>query len=164
MKRTLAWLAVLAGVALPTIAQEFRAIAPIRAPRVALPAGAVRVSPPIPVPREVVEAAVERITASWNTPALEQHLSAGFYDRNRLLDTLNSSVPRDAKLRVLGIQAVQLLDQYRVPAGRDRPIDAIVSQVSVTVRTQVEFNEPSGTFRRLDGTNELIIEIPEPAP
>ena len=152
--------AVLITVACAAAAQEFRAINPIRAPRAPLPPLAERVVPQKPVPREKVEAAVATIAAAWNTPNLARHLSKNFYDRDRLLDNLASQAPRDARLRVMGIQGMQVLDQYIVP--KSAGLRTMVSQVSVTVRTQVEYNDASG-FQRLDGTNELIIEISEPA-
>jgi hypothetical protein len=153
---------ILAAAAFCATAQEFRAINPIRAPRAQLPAGAQRVVPQKPVPREKVEAAVAKVTAAWNTPELERVLAQDFYDRTRLLDNLASKAPRDARLRVVGIQGVQLLDQYIRPATAQNPYRAMVSQLSVTVRTQIEFNDATG-FQRLDGTNEFIIDLTEPA-
>jgi hypothetical protein len=153
-------LAILATAACAASAQEFRAINPIRAPRAPLPPLAERVVPQKSVPREKVEEAVATIAAAWNTPTLARHLSKNFYDRDRLLDNLASQAPRDARLRVMGIQGMQVLDQYIVP--KPAGPRTMVSQVSVTVRTQVEYNDASG-FQRLDGTNELIIEISEAA-
>lgn len=151
--------AVLATTAGLAVAQEFRTISPIRAPRTPLPQGAQRVVPQKSVDRAKVEEAVAKIAAAWNTPDLERHLAPGFHDRARLTDNLASRAPRDARLRVLGIQGMQVLDQYLQPGSAGRP-PTIVSQVSVTVRTQIEFNDAAG-FQRLDGTNELVIEIPE---
>ena len=35
----------------------------------------------------------------------------------------------------------------------------LVSRVSVTVRTQVEFNDPVAGFQARDGTNELVMTL-----
>jgi len=155
--------AVLALSALAAGAQEFRALNPIRTPKSRPPEGAVRVVPPAPVPQAAVEDAVRQVMAAWNTPDLAKHLGGGFYDRSRLADAVASVVPRDAALRVLSIQGVQLLDQYDLAPAPGRPFGVRVSQVSVTVRTQVEFNDAAG-FQALDGTNEYVIDVKEALP
>jgi len=156
-------LALAVAAVLAARAQEFRAINPIRSPRVPVPAGAERVVPQQPVSREAIGAAVNAIAAAWNTPALDGHLSKDFYDRHLLLENLGSQAPRDATLRVVGIQGYQVLDQYHLAPTAQLPYRVMVTQVSVTVRTQVEFSSASG-FQRLDGTNEWILDLPEPAP
>lgn len=157
-------LAALFAAAMPASAQEARQLNRIATPQAApkLPPGARAVAAVRPVPAAPVEAAVQQIAASWNTARLEPLLADNFYDKTRLLDTLNAKVPRDAKLRVLAIQGMQTLNQYlqKNPAGsEDR-----VSRVSVTVRTQLEFNDPQTGLQRLDGTNEFILLVMEPAP
>jgi hypothetical protein len=114
-----------------------------------------------PVERDRVEAAVRQLAQAWNTPALPAYLAPNFYGKERLLDTLASSVPKDARLRVLSIQGVQTLAQY--VQARDGG-EVMVSRVSVTARTQVEFNDPKAGLKRLDGTNEFILQVTEPAP
>jgi hypothetical protein len=71
-------------------------------------------------------------------------------------------VPRDAVLRVLGVQGVQTLEQY-VQAD-DSGQAMLVSRVSATVRTQVEFDDPAAGFQRREGTNEIVLLVKEPAP
>jgi hypothetical protein len=142
-------------------AQEFRLLNPITTPgvRAPLPAGAQPVAQPRTIDRRQLEAAVQTLAAAWNTPALEAKLSDTFYDKSRLDDVLNTSVPRDAKLRVLGIQGVQILDQYKIPDASGL-FDTYVSRVSVTARTQVEFTSTTdSSFQRRDGTNEFILKV-----
>ena len=145
-------LALLAAAPL-AIAQEGRAFNPIARPaaRPALPDGAVRVTPPLPVPRERVEAAVATVAKAWSDKRLETVLAPGFQRRAELADAMQAKVPRDASLRVTAIQGWQVLDQWRLGG-------ALVSRVSVTVRTQVEFSDAAG-FQARDGTNEWVMTI-----
>ncbi|OGT01098.1 MAG: hypothetical protein A3F73_12135 [Gallionellales bacterium RIFCSPLOWO2_12_FULL_59_22] len=126
----------------------------------ALPPGARAAASARPVSRAKVEAAVKQIASAWNTQQLEPLLAKNFYDKRRLMDSLGTIVPRDAKLRVLGIQGVQTLNQYVQAGARG---EQLVSRVSATLRTQVEFNDPSSGFRRLEGDNEVILLVYEPA-
>lgn len=135
-----------------------RIVTPLAAPT--LPPGARAVTSARPVSRAKVESAVQQIAASWNTPLLESLLAENFYDKRRLMDSLSTVVPRDAKLRVLAIQGIQTLNQY-MQAGAQG--EQLVSRVSVTLRTQVEFNDPHDGFRRLEGDNEVVLLVFEPA-
>ena len=156
-------LIALVAVAPLAVAQEVRQLNRIATPQAlpTLPPGARAVTASRPVPRERIEAAVNQVTASWNTAELAPLLAENFYDKSRLLDALNARVPRDAKLRVLAIQGIQTLNQYLQanPGGTED----LVSRVSVTVRTQLEFNDPTKGFQRLDGTNEIILLVTEPS-
>ena len=115
-----------------------------------------------PIPASDIEAAVRDIAASWNTPALEPLLAENFYDKSRLLSALAAGVPRDAGLRLVSIQGSQILTQYTMAGPDGRP--ALYSRVSVTVRTQVEYNDPQKGFQRLDGTNDLVLLFKGTAP
>lgn len=154
---------VLGALAAGAAAQEFRQINRIPTLRAsALPDGARAVTRVEPVPAAVVEAAVRDIAAAWNTPALDSRLADNFYDKSRLLGTLAADVPRDAALRVVAIQGSQTVAQYIMAGPDGQPTR--YSRVSVTVRTQVEYNDPQKGLQRLDGTNDLILRIEEPAP
>ncbi len=147
-------LALAALAALPAFAQEGRAFNPIARPaaRPALPDGAVRTTPPVPVPRDVVELAVNQVAKAWNHRRLDAILAPGFSRRAELIDALETKVPRDATIRLTAIQGWQVLDQYR-QAG------LLVSRVSVTVRTQVEFNDATAGFQARDGVNEFVLTL-----
>ena len=153
MKRTLLGLGFAFAVVVAH-AQEGRTFNPIARPaaRPALPDGAVRVTPPIPVPREQVERAVKRVAEAWGNRQLDQVLSPQFRDREKLVDAIETKVPRDASLRVTSIQGWQVLDQYRKDG-------ALVSRVSVTVRTQLEFNDAAAGFQARDGTNVYVMTL-----
>jgi hypothetical protein len=137
-------------------AQESRPLRPIERPqaRAPLPAGAVRPATVRAVSRERVEAAVREIVAAWGDRRLDEVLSAGFYDRDRLRDVIEARVPRDARLRIVAIQGFQVVDQWLL--GR-----TLVSRVSVTVRTQLEYNDPAAGLQRRDGVNDFLFTVGE---
>lgn len=141
------------------VRQLNRIVTPQAAPK--LPPGARVVASVRPVAAARVEDAVRQVAASWNTVRLAPLLAENFYDKSRLLDALTTKVPRDAILRVLAIQGMQTLNQYlqKNAAGGDD----LVSRVSVTMRTQLEFNDPQKGLQRLDGINEFILLVTEPA-
>ncbi len=143
-----------AALALPAAAQEGRGFNPIARPSQApvLPDGAVAVNPPRPLPRETIERAVRQVLEAWNERRLDRVLAKDFRDRERLVDALETKVPRDAKLRLTAVQGWQVLSQFRRGA-------TVVSRVSVTVRTQVEFNDPAAGFQARDGTNEFVLTV-----
>ena len=104
-----------------------------------------------PVEPKVIDAAVKTICDSYNTPAFAEKLSANFYDAAKLNDSITENVSRDAKLRVVALRNSHILSQ--TIEGNQ-----LVSHVSVTVQSQLEFNNASG-FQQRDGTNELILKI-----
>lgn len=152
---------VLASIAcaLPAFAQEGRAFNPIARPaaRPALPDGAVRVSPPQPVARERIEQAVGQIASAWNERRVEKVLAPNFQRKDELADALQTKVPRDAALRVMAIQGWQVHDQYLQGGQR-------ITKVSITLRTQVEFNDPAAGHQVRDGTNEYLVTLTDAAP
>lgn len=145
----------------PSQARQFRLLAPIASPAeptANLPKGAVAVEQLQPLSRSDVEPMVRKLIEQWNTFGMADTLSDQFYDKSRLLDVMDTGVPRDAKLRIQSIQGIQTLQQYIKPdpaGGRGEQI----SIVSATVRTQLEFNSPTAGFVSLTGTNEFILEI-----
>lgn len=140
--------------ALPAAAQESRVLRPIERPeaRAPLPAGAVRLAPFQAVSRERIEKVVAEILAAWGERRLDAVLAEGFYDRERLRDAIEVRVPRDASLRLIAIQGWQVVDQYRI--GR-----IVVSKVSITVRTQLEWQDPSRGLQRREGVNDFLVTL-----
>ena len=148
----------------PSQARQFRLLTPIASPETQganLPKGAVAVEQRQPVMRGEVEPLIRDLVAKWNTGEMASTLSDRFYDASRLLDVMDTGVPRDAKLRIQSIQGIQTLQQYLMPADNDR--QSLVSIVSATARTQLEFNSSTG-LTRLPGTNEFILKITKAAP
>lgn len=159
-------LAAVLLAAAPAAARQFREINPVPTPDgagAALPEGAVAVERPRPMTREEIEPLVRKVMAAWNTSELDSHLAEGFHDRSRLSDAVDTVAPRDAKLRVLSIQGVQTLGQFVQP-DPDGGGERLVTRVSVTVRTQLEFNSPAGGFQRREGLNEYVLRITRTVP
>ena len=142
-------------------AQEFRTLRPIPRPPVEEPRadGESKVSGKfIPVDRRELDKTIRELVAKWNTPEFESVLAETLFDRTRVEDTMRTNVLRHARLRVLSVQGVQILNQQVVPDPSGLPIQTVVSTVSATVRAQAEFNDPSMGFQRQEGVNELILQ------
>lgn len=144
------------GLPSVTLAREFRQFDTIATPK-RLPKGTTPVAKPKPVKPQVMKDAVKDLMSSWNQGDFDQKLGDALYDKQRLLDSISEKVPRDAKVRVLGAQNIQTLQQYVQPAKNGT--SAVVSRVSVTARTQIEYHDPKKGFQRIDGKNEYIFEV-----
>ena len=110
------------------------------------------------VPREVVDEAVHRIYATYNTPDFRQYLSELFYDPERLVEAIAEKVPREAVLRLISINSVQTVSQKAAKDELGR--DTIESLVLVVVRAQMEFTSAQG-FQRREGESELVLRFRE---
>ncbi|MBL8515740.1 MAG: hypothetical protein JNM76_02125 [Betaproteobacteria bacterium] len=150
-------LAIAALHAAPSSAQESRGFNPIARPqaKATLPDGAIPVNPPLPVSRARVEAAIAKVTQAWGERKLDGILSTGFSDRQRLIDALETKVPRDAKLRVVSIQGWQVLEQHRIGG-------MFTSKLNVTVASQVEFSDPASGYQVRPGTQDFVITLNHP--
>lgn len=139
-------------------AQEFRTLNPVSTP-LRPPKGAIPVENIQPVSHGTVENAVREIFSTWNKGSLEKYIGNEFYDRTRLMDSMMTNVPKDANIRFISLQGNQTINQYqkRSESGNLQ----IISTISVNAITQIEFNDISKGFRKLDGTNEYIIRITE---
>ena len=137
-------------------AREFRQFNAIATPK-SLPKDVTPVEKPKPVDPKLMRDAVKDLMSSWNQSGLDQKLGDALYDKQRLLDSIDEKVPRDAKVRVLGVQNTQTLQQYAEPTKNGS--SAVVSRVSVTAQTQIEYHDRAKGFRRVDGVNEYIFEV-----
>ena len=147
-------------------ARQFRQIIPIvspQAPTSNLPVGAVPVNQVTQLDRGLVESSLRKVLDQWNKAGMAETLTKEFYDSSRLMDAMDTIVPRDAKLRLQSIQGIQTLQQYVVP-GSDGERGEMVSVVSATARTQLEFEQPGTGFIKRPGINEFILEISTAAP
>jgi len=162
--RPVLFICLLALVGIPSQARQFRLLTPIATPETQganLPTGAVALEQRQPITRGQIEPLLRDLVSKWNTGEMASTLSDRFYDASRLLDVMDTGVPRDAKLRIQSIQGIQTLQQYLMPADNDR--QSLVSIVSATARTQLEFNSSTG-LTRLPGTNEFILKVTQAAP
>ena len=147
-------------ICLPAGAQEFRSFKRIATPA-ARPGKAVPVDVFQPVETTQAKSDLESIFQDWNQGGkLEQHIGEEFYNRSNFHDAMAVKVPRNADLRVLSVQGVQTLEQFRQPSPDGRTTE-LVSVVSVNATTEIEFEDPTRGYRRLPGTNEYILRITE---
>lgn len=154
MKKILCIYSLIVLCALPVQAQ-FRKFIPINTPGV-IPEGAVPVDQWQSIDRKVIELGVRDVMQSWNGQGLGQKLAEEFYDAQRLEDAISTSAPRNAKVRVMAVQGQQLLQQYLIENKR-------ISHVSVTVKTQVEYEDAQNGFQVRPGTQELVLRVTEDA-
>lgn len=142
-----------------TWAREFRTLNEIRS-AAPLPEGVSSVEQFIAVDQRLVNEAVDQIMAQWSTPQMQAYLSKDFYDASRLEDVLDTVVPRDALVRILSVGGTQTLQQFQ---EREETTGKLVriSRVSVTVRTQLEYNDPDSGLVTLPGTTEYILKFRE---
>ncbi len=148
---------LLVSFAAPVNASEFRLLNPIRTPENSLPKGAEEVDQIRPVDRDLVRLIMEKLFSAWNGPDLTKLLSETFFDRLRL-EFKMTEIPRDAKLRLLGLQGMQTLNQHIMKNPKTGK-KQVVSRVSVTARTQIEFNDLQLGFQRIPGTNEYVLQV-----
>ncbi len=154
---------LLYGGSVPVLwAAEFRSIQPISKPigKSTRADGAEAVAEPVPVARGAIESATRELLAAWNAGDLEGALDEEFFDKSRLLDAVDERVPRDATIRLLGVQGSQTLEQYE---RMENGVTILESVVSVTATTQMEFTDASMGFRQLRGMNEFVLRIEQRA-
>lgn len=152
LRRDIALAGLLAIASAAVSSAEFRSIRPILAPG----ADAAALGPvEQPVARDTAEAAARTVMDAWNTPDMAAALSASFVDRDRLLDAMDEQAPSDARLQVLGVRGIETL-------GQTTQGDRRVSTVSVTVRAQLQYEDPQSGLVRREGTSELLLQVSEP--
>jgi hypothetical protein len=115
-----------------------------------------------PISKKNIEQAFRLVLQEWNNGRLDMVLADDFYAADHLVDSTQEKVPKDAKITLLSIQGIQVLKQY----WQDNIQNIMISEVSITAKTQIEFNDPSppdgvSSFRRLEGVNEFFIRIRE---
>lgn len=141
------------ALAVSAQAREMRGFNQINAPR-ANPDGMNTVEQVQPVSRELAEKALREVLEAWNKGNLESKLDDNFFEKRRLPDYVDSYAPRDAKIRLQSVQGVQTLQQFR-----NEDDGKLMSRISVTANTQVEFSHPTRGFQRLSGINEYILKV-----
>ncbi len=140
-------------------AAEFRDLRPIPTPVKALSQTEEEIKDLPPVSEEAIKTGLKSLLASWNTSRMEKLLASEFYDRDRLLDAMQTFPDRGAKLRILAIKDVQILGQRVLPVDKEHVTR--VSTVSVNALTQIEFEDPVKGLVKLEGENEYLLRIRE---
>lgn len=109
---------------------------------------------------DAVNDLISQALANWNTPGMGDWLGNEFYNRQRLLNTMDQNIPRDASLRIKAIQGLRVFDQRFIAPSTQGQISR-VSTVIANVQTQIEFNDPTQGFVRLDGNSEMTFSLSE---
>ena len=100
--------------------------------------------------RQQVEDWVEQLVRSWNSRRLADYLAPSFPERQRLLGAIEEQVPPDARLRLLAVGPMRVVDE-------ERSDQAITWTVRVAVRLQVEGTDEDGSLQQREGRQDLII-------
>ena len=112
------------------------------------------------VPQDVTEKVVRELFAAWNTPQLPRKLSKDFPNKTRILDSINTSVPKYLELQILSIQNARTVEQYVRPHPSGDGSYQLLSKVAVSVRSQVADSAGAvRNFQRTEGTSEYLISI-----
>jgi hypothetical protein len=114
-----------------------------------------------PISRQVVEDAVRQLLGTWNSPEMAQLLDSSFVDKSRFLYASDdkTKVPPDAVIRLLSTRGIRTLNRRLETDASGQYF--VVSTVSATITTQIEFNDALEGFQRIEGKNEIIFEITE---
>ncbi len=108
--------------------------------------------------RQHVEDWVQELIRSWNGRGLADYLAPSFPERQRLLDAVEEQVPPDARLRLLAVGPMRVVDE-------ERDAQAITRTVRVAVRLQVESSGEDGSLQQREGRQDLLVrwvrELPQ---
>ena len=149
-------LSILFGISTVCMAGQFRNYSAISTPEAA-PPGFVEVSDQVPLNPGLVAQALQRLFDSWNSNELGEHVSEKFYNKSRLVDVIAQDIPRDARLRLLAVQGIQPLVQFATPANQTQQL--IQTQVSAIARVQLEWNDLSLGYQRIEGAVEYVLDL-----
>ena len=112
------------------------------------------------LPPQLVEKVVYDLFRSWNSTKLRSKLSKDFPNKSRILDAIQTGVPRYVELQVLAIQNPRIVDQYARPHPSGDGSYQLLSKVSVRVTSQIAASTSlSKRFQRAEGTSEYLINI-----
>ncbi len=100
--------------------------------------------------RQQVEDWLATLMRSWNGQDLADYLAESFPERQRLLDAIEDQVPPDARLRLLAVGPMRVVDQ-------EREADAVIRTLRVGVRLQVEGADADGELQRREGRQDLLV-------
>lgn len=112
------------------------------------------------ISQTLVEKVVYDLFDSWNSPKLNGKLSKDFPNKSRIVDAIQTGVPRYVKLQVLAVQNPRIVKQYIRPHPSGDGSFQLLSKVSVRVNSQVAASTSvSKKFQRAEGTSEYLINI-----
>lgn len=112
------------------------------------------------LPPVLVEKVVYDLFGSWNSYKLNSKLTKNFPNKSRIMDAIQTGVPRHVKLQVLAIQNPRIIRQYIRPHPSGDGTYQLLSKVSVRVTSQVAASTSfSRKFQRVEGTSEYLINV-----
>lgn len=108
----------------------------------------------------LVEKVVYDLFGNWNSYKLNSKLTKNFPNKTRILDAIQTGVPRYVKLQVLAIQNPRIVEQYIRPHPSGDGTYQLLSKVSVRVTSQVAASTSvTKRFQRVEGTSEYLINV-----
>ncbi|HUP28694.1 MAG TPA: hypothetical protein VM122_00875 [Usitatibacter sp.] len=110
---------------------------------------------PAAIEQRRIEYAMRQVVRTWNREYGGAELAFGFPQRDRLIDVLQSRVPRDATLRLVAIEGWRVIQPDAFASGATRA-------VSITARTRIDFTDASGRRQFREGVNEYHVTLAEP--
>jgi len=150
-------MAVALSISALSDAAQFRRYIDISPQNALIPQGYKAVPTPHRLDRRLIESAVAQVANNFRSPQLRGLLSDRFNDRDQLLDDIQANLPFDATVRVLSIRAPRVLSQYQTLGESGENL--LLSQVAVTVSSQLEFSDPESGFQRFEDTSEWLLSI-----
>lgn len=143
---------------------EFRGMKPIGPPVLQGTPGA-RPAPEMqidlkPIPRDAINKAVQDFFTAWNNGTVDMMLAPEFVNKDKLLDAIVDTVPRDAKIRVLSIQSTATLPGDVIEELPDGSGFNRLAIVTATVETQIEFTDSNG-FQTIKGVSDYLFKVKE---
>lgn len=139
-------------------AQKVRVFKRIAAPE-APPAGTELIEEMLPPDPGLAQNAIAGALEGWNSGKFGENISTDFQDKSRLLDNFANDVPLDAELRVVSMRNYRPMQQFGMVG--DNGNVQLTTRIQVTVDTEIQFNDAQRGFRRLEGTNDFIVDVTE---
>lgn len=166
MKKLLFLLLSLILLDLPLQARQFRSIAPITSPaEVQNMLGddtRGQVLPPaeqVVIDQELLKAQVRALMQAWAQNRLDDYVGTRFPDRSRLLDAVATDVPYGARVDVISMDGVRILQQ-RIKDDPEVPLAKLVSTIVVAnITTEVSYDNATLGHRQLRGTAEYTFDL-----
>lgn len=114
----------------------------------------------LPIDKNIIIKEVHRFFDAWNLGTLDAFLSPDFQDKDKLLDAISDTVPRDAKIRIQAITSSATISADKIEWQDGKTWFTRSTTVVVSVDTQLEFTTSTG-FKKITGDNEYTFDVIE---
>ena len=122
--------------------------------------GYQRISTAQNISTPMVEKMVYDLFESWNSHTLDKKLSRDFPNKNRLMEAIQTGVPRHVELQVLSVQNPRIVEQYVRPHPSGDGTYQLLSKVSVRVYSQIAASSSiRRQFQRADGVSDYLFSV-----